>query len=64
LHGDYFLGENPAVLQGGCAFLCVFLDGFLWCKRGELMVFCGDLGGRFLGSKKCHLLKIFLWIFW
>jgi hypothetical protein len=43
--------------------LCVFLDGFLWCKRGELMVLCGHLGGRFSGSKKCHLLKIFLWIF-
>jgi hypothetical protein len=27
------------------------------------MVFCGDLDGRFSGSKKCHFLKIFLWIF-
>jgi hypothetical protein len=40
-----------------------FLDGFLWWKRGDLMVFCGDLDGRFSGSKKCHFLKIFLWIF-
>src|ERR1700722_10711168 len=32
--------------------LCVFWDGFLWCKRGELMVLCGHLGGRFSGSKK------------
>jgi hypothetical protein len=27
------------------------------------MVFCGHFGGRFSGSKKRHLLKIFLWIF-
>jgi hypothetical protein len=27
------------------------LDGFLWLKRGELMVFCGDLDGRFAASK-------------
>ena len=41
----------------------LFLDGFCGEKRGELMVFCGDLGGRFSASKKCHLLKIFLKIF-
>jgi hypothetical protein len=28
------------------------------------MVFCGDFGWSFSASKRCHFLKIFLWIFW
>jgi hypothetical protein len=49
-----------------------FLQGVLGKSDVFVMVFCGEvvvilwwsrgfLGGGFLGLKKCHFLKIFLW---
>ena len=46
-----FVGLKSRVFTGGCALLRVFWMVFCGEKRGELMVFCGDLGGCFSGSK-------------
>ena len=37
-----------------------FLDGFLWSICGELMVFCGALGGGFSAAKRFHTFEIYL----
>jgi hypothetical protein len=61
--GIIFWVRIPRFYRGLRAFVR-FLDGFCGEKRGELMVFCGDLGGCFSDSKNVAFLKIFLWIFW